>query len=307
MRVANLPLSVYSDDSVTISTAQLFSIWNAIEVLSGDSTFSIRMVSETSTPKHKIAFLAASYASNFSEGIARISRFKRLCSPDKNCLTELDGAVAVTIDWPPGSPPEPPLSVDANFALLLELGRRGTGQHLAPLALELRRPLPKTDKHQAYFCCPIRYGAERDKMILNSEHLELPFTGHNEEFLDLLSPALASAVSQIEGEASLVERVKSQLKTTLSHGTPDLSGIARTLGMSERTLQRRITTEGKTFRALLTEVRHEMSRLFLADRAIELNEVAYLLGYDDTNSFSRAFRDWEGMTPTDWRRNNRKA
>ena len=114
-------------------------------------------------------------------------------------------------------------------------------------------------------------------------------------------------MSQIEGEASLVERVKSQLKITLSHGTPGLSGIARTLGMSERTLQRRITTEGKTFRALLTEVRHEMSRLFLADRAIELNEVAYLLGYDDTNSFSRAFRDWEGMTPTDWRRNNRKA
>ena len=71
--------------------------------------------------------------------------------------------------------------------------------------------------------------------------------------------------------------------------------------MSERTLQRRITDEGATFRALLVEARQELGRRLLSDAAIGIDEVAYLLGYQDTSSFYRSFREWEGMTPNHWR------
>ncbi len=71
--------------------------------------------------------------------------------------------------------------------------------------------------------------------------------------------------------------------------------------MSGRTLQRRITEEGETFRHLLAQARHELGCRLLTDPATDINEVACLLGYQDTTSFYRAFREWEGMSPNRWR------
>lgn len=302
LRHANLPATLDRNGSAFISTSQFFAVWKAIESISGDPAFSIRMVSETSTARHKMAFLAASYANDFRDGVARVARFKRLCSPDRICLEEQGDTVAVTIEWPIGTEPEPPLSVDANFALLIELGRRGTGRHIAPARLELRRPAPGANRHGDYFGCAVRYGAKHDRMVLNAADFDLPFSNANPEMLELVTPALAAAMQQIEDQASLSEQVRSSLKRAMSMGAPDIAFVARDLGLSQRTLQRRITAEGKTFRGLLADARHEMSLQYLADPGIDIKEIAYLLGYDDTKSFYRAFRQWQRVTPSQWRR-----
>ena len=71
--------------------------------------------------------------------------------------------------------------------------------------------------------------------------------------------------------------------------------------MSNRTLQRRITTEGTSFRRLVRDPRYELAKHYLLDASLDLAETAYLLGYGDPNSFFRAFREWEGTTPSEWR------
>jgi AraC-like DNA-binding protein len=76
--------------------------------------------------------------------------------------------------------------------------------------------------------------------------------------------------------------------------------------MSERTLQRRITEEGTTFRQLLNETRHELVRQYLGNASVEITEAAFLVGYEDPNSFYRAFRSWEGKTPVEWRAANQR-
>lgn len=302
LRHANLPSTLDRDSNAVINTTQFFAVWKSIEKVSGDAAFSIRMVSETSTARHKTAFLAASYANNFRDGLARVIRFKRMCSPDRILLEECKDQISVTIEWPIGTDPEPSLSVDATFALLIELGRRGTGQQLVPVQLFLRRPKPSPNVHEIYFGCVIQFGAEHDKMVLSLADLDLPFNSSNPEMLALVTPGLVGAVQQISEQADLVEQVKATIKLVMSSGAPNIAFIARQLSMSQRTLQRRITAEGQTYRSLLAASRHELSLKFLADPAIELKEVAYLLGYDDTKSFYRSFRQWEQITPSQWRR-----
>jgi AraC-like DNA-binding protein len=306
LRQARLPATLHLDETATISTEQLFAIWDAIEALSGDPAFAIRMVCETSTARHMLAFLAASYAADFRDGLARFVRFKRLCSPDRICFAEQNGKVAVTSQWPTGTAPEPYQSVEASFALLLELGRRGTGERLVPLAVELRRPDQRSGVHAAFFGCAIQFGAQCDRMVLDTADLDRPFPGHNPELLQMLTPALSAATQEIEASATLGEQIKTTLKRIMASGRPEVSRVARELGMSERTLQRRITARGQTFRTLLTEARQELGRQLLSDPSIALEEVAYLLGYQDTNSFYRAFREWEEVTPNHWRRANAK-
>jgi AraC-like DNA-binding protein len=91
------------------------------------------------------------------------------------------------------------------------------------------------------------------------------------------------------------------LARQLSGGRPDISAVARELGVSERTLQRRLGGEGASFQLLLTAVRRTRARELLADPALDIDEVALLLGYEDQNSFFRAFRLWEGETPSNRR------
>lgn len=84
---AQLPDNLHLDDAAVVSTHQLFAVWNAIEALSEDPAFAIKMVRDTPSAKHKLAFLAALYAADFRDGLARFSRFKRLCSPDQICVS----------------------------------------------------------------------------------------------------------------------------------------------------------------------------------------------------------------------------
>ncbi len=73
--------------------------------------------------------------------------------------------------------------------------------------------------------------------------------------------------------------------------------IGRELHVSSRTLQRRLQEAGSSFQQVLEEARHQLARHYLANPVLELNEAAYLLGYEDANSFVRAFRTWEGVHP----------
>ncbi|WP_447759069.1 helix-turn-helix transcriptional regulator [Pseudomonas moraviensis] len=106
----------------------------------------------------------------------------------------------------------------------------------------------------------------------------------------------------IEAPPGFCEQVIEILKRALANGRPSLQHLARELLQSERTLQRRLASKGTTFNALLNEARRQVGFQLLADTSLELKEVAYLLGYEDVNSYYRAFRQRENVSPGQWRR-----
>jgi hypothetical protein len=99
---------------------------------------------------------------------------------------------------------------DVTFATLVELGRRGTGQRLLPRRVDFTRTGPRCDgdAHKAYFGCPIRYGAQRNALVLVASDLDRPFPGHNPERLEMLTPALASALGELQASSTINEQVK---------------------------------------------------------------------------------------------------
>lgn len=304
LRQARLPATLHLKPQALLTTAQIFAIYKAVEVLADDPGFAIRFVKAFDRSGHQPAFLAASYAADYRDALARIDRFKRLSTCEKFVLIEKGNVLTVSKEWPYSAEPEPALSIDVSFAFLVELGRKGTGQRITPVRVELARPGPRSKDHEDFFGCPIRYGAKKNLLVMRSGDLDLPFPGHNKEFLDLLTPALAAARMDLEAGSTFSEQVKVVLKRSLASGRPDVVKIARDLGTSERTLQRRITEEGTTFRELLADTRRELAEHLLSDRSIAIDEVAILLGYRDTSSFYRAFKELQGLTPHHWRERN---
>jgi len=300
---AGIARDLPEDPDGVVTTARYFAFFRALESLAGDPGLAAKLVAaaETATAAHPPAMLAAFHSPRYREALDRTAHFKRLIRAEVLTITEAEGEVAITKDWPHATEPEPALSVDIGFGMLVELGRRGTARPIVPARVELARSGPPSEALARYYGGPVVTGAARDRLVLRSVDVDLPFPGHEPELLQLLLPALCTALGALDEHASLGGRVKWVLKRGLASGRRELADVATDLGMSERTLQRRITEEGTTFRELLVAARQELGRQLLADSEATIDEIAYLLGYQDTSSFHRAFREWEGVTPARWR------
>lgn len=297
---AQLPLSVISES--VVSTAQYFSIWQAYSDMMGDiATGMIKLATVFETAKYPPTMLATYHARNYRDALNRMAQYKQLCPPEGLRITEKGEDCLIELEWLHTEKPGPPMLVGITLASLLELGRRGTGQPLRARCVEFSQPMGDVQVLEAYFGCRIRMGASCNRLTLHRRDLDRPFDSYNEELLEILTPVLDRSLDEQQRSRSLAEMVKWIMKCSLTGGGPNIEAVAKQLGMSDRTLQRRLTEENTSFKHLLSQARHEQAREYLADPSLDIKEVAFLIGYKDESSFYRAFRLWEGETPSNWR------
>ena len=163
------------------------------------------------------------------------------------------------------------------------------------------RTVSHQDIYEAHYGCRVRFKAPRNTIVFRTSDLELPFATYNAELLATLNPKVDREIAWLKMQQTTSSRAKWVLKRLLGGQHAGVHEVAKELGMSSRTLQRRITEEGSSFRQLLSDARRELARLYLQHPSLGLGKTASLLGYEDANSFLRAFRVWEGVTPTEWR------
>jgi AraC-like DNA-binding protein len=300
-RKAQLPLTIINESVVT--TTQYFAIWQAYSELMGDTAKGIiQLATLFETAKYPPTVLATYHARNYRDALKRMARYKQLCPPESLSISEEGEHCTIELEWLSSQHSGPPMLVGITLACLMELGRRGTGQSLKAKCVEFAHSMGDIQALEAYFGCRIRTGAKHNRLTLHRRDLDLPFVSYNEELLEMLTPALDRSLNEQRRSRSIPETVKGIMKRTLTGGRPDIETVAKELRMSPRTLQRRLTNEKTSFKQLLTQARQEQAREYLADPLLDIKEVAYLLGYEDQNSFYRAFRLWEGDTPSNWRR-----
>ncbi|MDH6427462.1 MULTISPECIES: AraC family transcriptional regulator [unclassified Paenibacillus] len=297
---ANLPLSQITESEVT--TAQYFAVWQAYSDLIGDTAEGIiKLATVFETTQYPPTVLATYHAKDYRDALKRMERYKQMCPPESLRFTEEGELCTIELEWQHPGHFGPPLLLGLTLAFLLELGRRGTGLPLTAQLVEFSQPIGNVKILEAYFGCRIQIGAQYNRLTLRRNDLDRPFISYNEELLEILTPFLDRTLAEQKGTRSITERVKWIMKHSFSGGRPDIHAVAKALSMSDRTLQRRLTEENTSFKQLLTQARHEQAREYLADPSLDIKEVAFLIGYEDQNSFYRAFRLWEGDTPSNWR------
>ncbi|GHF52466.1 helix-turn-helix transcriptional regulator [Seohaeicola zhoushanensis] len=116
-----------------------------------------------------------------------------------------------------------------------------------------------------------------------------------------LTAHLESELGPLSEEASLRAALLRRLTPSLSNGVPQAAVIARDLGMSERTLYRRLAEEGLTFRDVLVQAQSALAQELLRDGSNSIAEIAFLTGFSEQSTFSRAFKRWVGKAPAQFR------
>jgi AraC-like DNA-binding protein len=301
LRRAGLSQDLFSQTRVLLTTEELFALWRAIGDLSSDPAVGLRLGAETKPEHFDPIGLAALSTGTFGDAMRQIARHKPLSCPEE-ILSEIDGSEwKIRFRWLLANDPEPDILRDLCFAWLHSIARHGIGTRVDPLRIECARPCAYAKALEMHFECPVVFGARQDAIVFRASDADRPFITRNAELLAMLAPQLDEELQQRKGEETFADRVRTSIQRKLTGRRPKMLDIARELHLSSRTLQRRLQDSGSSFQQVLEEARHQLARHYLTNSALELNEAAYLLGYEDASSFVRAFRMWEGVPPAHWR------
>ncbi len=301
LRHAGLPIGLFEQERIQLTTEEMFALYRAIYEVSGDPAIGLKLGTEERIERYDPIAIAALYTRSFRDALQRLARYKRLVCPEEIQIAERGDECAVQFLWLRTDQTEPTPVVDLCFAWIVAIGRRGTGRTVHPKRVEFQRPESHRKMYESHFQCPVKFGARDNVLIFDRADVDQPFLTHNAELLALVAPQLESELTQQLAQKSLSEQVKGIVKKLLAGQRPTLQDVARELRLSTRTLQRRLTANRAKFQQLMEEARRELAQHYLLHSSLELNETAYLLGYEDANSFFRAFHQWEGTSPGEWR------
>jgi len=186
---------------------------------------------------------------------------------------------------------------------VLRICRVLTGQNLVPQHFSIAHHRSGTNSEMSRFVgTTVQFGADTDEFALNANARELPLIQADPYLNDLLLKYCEAALADRRGDTSqLRTRVENAISPLLPHGRVLVEDIARSLGMSERTLARKLSDEGLNFTEILQQLRRDLAVRYLDDPKLHVSKIAWLLGFREVSAFTHACKRWTGKTPSQMR------
>jgi AraC-like DNA-binding protein len=186
---------------------------------------------------------------------------------------------------------------------VLRVCRMLTGRELVPQQFSIAHHRPEANAEMARFVgTKVEFGADRDEFALNADARELRLIHADPYLNNLLLKNCEAALANRRGDVSqLRTRVENEISSLLPHGRVLVEDVARNLGMSERTLARKLSDEGLNFTEILQQLRRDLAVRYLDDRKLHVSKIAWMLGFTEVSAFTHACRRWTGKTPREMR------
>jgi AraC-like DNA-binding protein len=194
-----------------------------------------------------------------------------------------------------------PEATDYAVASIFRLARELSRGRALPTEVFLQRPRPQRPAaYRRFFDCPVAFGTERSKLVYEEARLTAPFTDGDSRLVAILEVSADEVIATLPRSASVVEQVRAHIAGRLEDGSHDARATAVELGLSERTLRRRLRQSGSSYRAILDQVRRELAVALVRQRSDSIATIAHRVGFADTTGFARAFRRWTGVQPHEY-------
>lgn len=301
LRHAGIAPSRFQGSRAKLTVREFFAFWRSLEAVGGRPELGILIGTRAEPHQLDVASLAAIHSDNLGDALSKFARYKRVVCGEGLSVETANGEARIRFHWVHVDDALPMMLVDTTFASLVTLAAHGIGAPVTPVRVELaRRRANESMLHRA-FGCPIQFDMSVDQLVLDESLLARPFVTSNADVVAMLVPSLETALAETTASRTIAEDVRVALSHRMTGDRPSVEKVARTMRLSPRTLQRRLGELGTSYQALLDDVRRDASRRLLANTDLDASEIAFLLGFEELNSFSRAFHGWEGSTPTKWR------
>jgi len=296
LRRAGLPEDLFLQPAERLAPADFYRLWAGVEAEHGDPLFALRVCQALRSESFVPPLFAGLCSPNLLVAMQRVARYKKLIGPMQLAVREAPDAVEFDFSWPSGQPQPPASFVMMELLFCVALARMGTREAIRPLELGTSELPAQSAPYADYLGAPMKRGP-RHLVRFSRVDAERPFLTSNPLLWDAFEPNLRQRLADLQASTGTVQRVRAALHEFIPSGLTTMEAVAAKLALSKRTLQRRIEAEGTSFQAILKETREALARHYLANTNFPAAEISFLLGYDEPNSFYRAFRSWTGTTP----------
>jgi AraC-like DNA-binding protein len=302
--VAGVTESAAANPAVMISADAYYTLLETIASNEeGDIRFHIGTSSSMKCEEYGAAGLAFKSAPTLRQSFSRMDRYSKLFNT-ASAFALADKGETV---WWTHHRTEPAraglhLSNEGALATFVTLCREATSPDFAPMSVQFRhQPLGSERALEEYLRAPVTFGADVDTIVFSASVIDKPNTIGDSSIWSFFSNFMDEKIPDAEGSDTLEREVIQEIAHRLSDGIPPLGEVASSLGMGSRTLQRRVSERGTTYQTLVDKARRDLAQELLSRPKYSLADVAFLTGFSEQSSFTRAFKRWSGQTPKTYR------
>jgi AraC-like DNA-binding protein len=274
-------------------------IWQAADRALGDDDLGVHLAeSGVSAASFGVVGYLVRASRDVGEALARAQQFHRLVKDRGRLEIVATASGATVIDAPDVDRAVWPRAIaELSIANYVHLARAWTGVRIVPREVRFQHARPRdTRELERFFGCRLRFDQRDNALVLARDVLALPFTTSEPALGTYLQAAAAARLEQLPAP-SLVDEVRGAIDDELRHGDVDIERVARRVGVTPRSLQRRLRDEGTSYRELVDTIRHKRA-VDLLQRGVPFSDIAERLGFSEARAFRRAFRRWTGLVPS---------
>jgi AraC-like DNA-binding protein len=301
---AGLEESSLDDPDYRVDAVRSYRAWEAAVAVTGEPDLGLLVAGAQPAGAFDLLEYAFRASPTLGRAFEQLARYRRVVRDDLEVTLAEQGGRA-TVAFTLGQP-GPLLRQQANYFLFgwLRIARDATGRDdLAPL--ETRVPYPAPDsvlRIERAFGGPVVYESPDAAFVFDREAMALGTLRPDPGLLRVLRQRLSRLEPPPAGAGPFAAAVRSHVEEDLPSGEVTAARVAAEMGLSVRTLDRRLATEGTSFRGVLDGVRRELALQLLRDPRATTGEIAFHLGYSESTAFHRSFKRWTGLTPRAFRR-----
>jgi len=305
LKRAGIDPSRMNDPNARYSYPAVTNLWKLAAKASGDPCFGLKAASFW----HPTTLHALGYtwlASNtLYDALSRAARYIRIVNTAATAtFEETDKGymfrMGIDDSWRDIQPANE--AMDAGLALIIDMCRSCYGPELNPLLIEVRRPKPVAGLKQfeELFKAPIHFSSPKTTIYFDKENITKYLPTSNAEMARTNEKIIVDYLARLD-KNNITSQVKAKLLDMLPSGNFTEDDVIQSLHLSQRTLQRKLKEEGTTYKELLDETRKELAKEYVNDTSLSFSEITYLLGFSEQSNFTRAFKRWQGQSPSVYR------
>ena len=290
-----------------ISLAQALSLVDDALARTGDPALGLHVVEKAQTRASDLFTYLAATSKNGREAFEAGTRYVKVVGSDFEFALEVqDGRTICSVRSAVMNGRQGRFFAEVTVGMMVKFGRIVVGELDPSTEAWFAYPAPDyADEYGRVLQLPVRFDAPVHALSSTADRLDEPLPGANSGLQQLLDRHAREIYERLPRTDAFADRVRDVILSELPSGDPSAEHIAGKLGVSTRTLRRRLRDEGTSHREQLDDVRCELARSYLEGGGISVGEVAFLLGFSDTSAFHKAFRRWTGCGPGEWAEANR--
>jgi len=303
LRTAELPEDLLNRPNARVNAQQFSDFLEAIHTVADDPLLPLRLAEGVNAESFSPPVFAALCSPDLTVAAERLAKFKTLIAPVELQIDSGSTGLQIRYNWLHGELGPPEFFAGTEALFLVKLAQLGTRQPVRARDVSMPRLPKQQSAFEDFLGCAIRRSPQLS-VTFSAEDAQRPFLTQNGAMWEIFEPQLRKRLFELEGSATYAQRSRAVLLELMPSGQVAVGIVARRLGVSSRTLQRRLLEEGTSFKEVVRETREDLSHHYLAQTELTTSEISYLLGFEEPNSFIRAFRGWTGMTPNSLRHSN---